>query len=355
MAIDKPSFKIADCPDNKTVHGWMDSVLNLSEKFNGLIPETTGDPFIKFKINNFDIPQILNAVSATTEKYGWHGFLSHFKDTTNITKQRTKYYGGFSITHNPDIAYPVDEHASALGEPKANLGTFFKSGLGIKIWMKMEEMKITHTFYKICFEEGMQGVKTFLLHHGLISIDDSFEWADKLNSHVSSSRKGLKNGYFDTYSFRNLSTGAQTGMLGNFLTNRMQRSLCRSRAAFIDGTAWSTISKELMWHYDEPIYLNLRINIPLQTSNNYVCEIKGDSNEYHFDVGYAYCWDTTVVHRVYAKLPEDSKRIHLVLGTIPWFDFDHDSQTYYANEFYGEMHPFDMVANGHIISDISVT
>ena len=42
----------------------------------------------------------------------------------------------------------------------------------------------------------------------------------------------------------------------------------------------------------------------------------------------------------------------MVLG---WFDFDQDSQTYYANEFYGEMHPFDMLAKGHVISDVTVT
>jgi hypothetical protein len=43
-----------------------------------------------------------------------------------------------------------------------------------------------------------------------------------------------------------------------------------------------------------------------------------------------------------------------VLGTIPWFDYDEDSRTYYANEFYGEMHPYDMLANGHVVEGIEI-
>ncbi len=350
MAIDKPSFKIADCPEDRSVHGWIDSTLDLGTKFAGLKPETVPSPFIKYKIENFDVNRILESIHQADEQYGWHGFLSHFEDTVNIKTQRTKYYGGFSITHNPDIAYPVDVHASALGEPKANLGNFFKTGLGTRLWLRMEEEKITPTFYKICFEKGLKGVKDFLLEHNLITGDEAFNW----DQQFTSTKKGLKNGYFDTYSFREITPAAQIGYLGNFFATRMQRRLCRSRTAYINGEAWNPLAKDYMWHYDEPVYLNLRINIPLQTSSNYVCEIRGVEGQHHFDVGYAYSWDTTKVHRVFAKQYEKSKRIHLVLGTIPWFDFDPDSQTYYANEYYGEMHPFDMLANGHVISNINI-
>ena len=38
MAIDKPSFKISDIPEDRSVHGYIDSTLNLAEKFKGLKP-----------------------------------------------------------------------------------------------------------------------------------------------------------------------------------------------------------------------------------------------------------------------------------------------------------------------------
>lgn len=350
MAIDKPSFRIADIPEDRSVHGYIDSTLNLAEKFKGLKPETVPNPFVKFKIKDLDLGQVLASVKATNERIGWHGFLSHFKDTTDIKKQRTSYYGGFSITHNPDIAYPVDQHASALGEPKANLGNFFQGPLGSKIWLAMEDAKITPEFYRLCFESGLAGVKQFLLQHKIITGEENLNW----DTEFTSIKKNQKNSYFDTYSFRDLTDGAKSGALGDFFANRMQRRLCRSRTAYINGQSWMPGVKDRMWHYDEPIYLNLRINIPLQTSNNYVCEIRDIPGHHHFEVGHAYCWDTTVVHRVFAQRPENSQRIHLVLGTIPWFDYDSDSETYFANEFYGEMHPFDMVAGGHVISDIEI-
>ncbi len=346
----KPSFKIADCPSSKTVHGWIDKTLNLEEKFKGLKPETIPSPFIKYQIDDFDPSQILESIETTDQKYGWHGFLSHFEDTRDTEIQRTKYYGGFSITHNPDISYLVDQHASALGEPKSNLANFFQTKLGRDVWLRLEEEKLTPKFYRICFEQGMPGVKNFLIDNNIIGSEETYNW----DQEFVVVEKTLKNGYFDTYSFRNLTTGAGEGALGKFLTTRLKRRLCRSRTAYINAKAYNPLAKDYMWHYDEPVYLNLRVNIPIQTTDNYVCEIKGIEGQHHFDVGYAYSWDTTVVHRVYAKRFEQSKRIHLVLGTIPWFDFDPDSQTYYANEFYGEMHPFDMLANGHVISNVKI-
>jgi hypothetical protein len=350
MATNKPSFKIADCPEDISVHWWIEKTLNLSEVFKGLTPSIKPDPFIKFKIKGFDIPEILGAVKEADEQYGWHGFLSHFEDTKDIKKDRAKYYGGFSITHNPDLPYPVNEHASALGEPKINLGTLFKSEFGKQLWLKMEEEKITPKFYQICFDKGLNGVRDWLLEKKIISGSENFDW----NQKFIPTKKTIKNSYFDTYNFRYLTQGAQVGALGDFFHNRMQRQMCRSRTAYINGAAWNPNAKDFMWHYDEPIYLNLRINIPLQTTPNYVCEIRDVPGQHHFEVGYAYCWDTTIVHRVYAKRPEPTKRIHLVLGSIPWFDFDEESQTFHANEFFGEMHPFDMVAGGHVVSDIEV-
>jgi hypothetical protein len=137
------------------------------------------------------------------------------------------------------------------------------------------------------------------------------------------------------------------------LREKFLRSLVRSRVAIIDAKNWFPKMKDYMWHYDEPVYLNLRINIPLLTTPNYVCEIK-DQGIYQLEPGYGYSWDTTIVHRVYAKAPENSTRTNLVIGSSPWFDYDHESDSYISNEFYGEMHPFDMLVNGHILKGIKI-
>jgi hypothetical protein len=108
---------------------------------------------------------------------------------------------------------------------------------------------------------------------------------------------------------------------------------------------------DYMWHYDEPVTINLRINIPLQTTDSYVAEIK-NKGIHKFNVGNGYSWNTEIVHRVYATKKESISRIHLVIGTIPWFTYDAESNSYLTNEYFGELHPFDMLATGKIINGV---
>jgi hypothetical protein len=37
-----------------------------------------------------------------------------------------------------------------------------------------------------------------------------------------------------------------------------------------------------------------------------------------------------------------------VLGFCPWFDYNAEEDSWTSNEFYGEMHPIDMLVGGHI-------
>ena len=340
-------IRVEDVIDVRTTHGLIDSII--PEKFKKMVPENTPDPYFKFQIEGFDHNKVLKSVNQSMVIYGWHGFLPHHIDTKGQDSDRSRYYGGFSISYNPTIAYPVPEHASAMGEPKVNLNNFFRSDEGRKVWLDLELKKLTPKFYEICFEQGLEAVKEFLLQEKIIDDPDKYDWVGD----VTPTKRIQKNGYFDTYGFRKLTNGARHGELGKFLQEKFLRSIIRSRVAVIDARQWFPKMKDYMWHYDEPLYLNLRINVPLSATPNYVCEVK-DRGTYKLDPGYGYSWDTTAVHRVYAKAPENSTRTNLVIGSSPWFDYDEEQDAYVSNEFYGEMHPFDMLVNGHIIKGIKV-
>jgi len=339
--------RIEDVIDARCIHGVIDSLI--PESFKKMVPENKPSPYFKFTIKDFNPDKILNSVNESMKTHGWHGFLPHHIDSTGSNTDRSKYYGGFSISYNPTIAYPVPEHASAMGEPKVNLNNFFRSDEGRKVWLDLELRKLTPKFYEICFEQGLEAVKEFLLKENIITDTGHYDWLGD----TTPTKRIQKNGYFDTYGFRKLTQAANSGALGDFLRNQFVRPLVRSRVAIIDARNWFPKMKDYMWHYDEPLYLNLRINIPLSTTPNYVCEVK-DCGTYSLDPGYGYCWDTTIVHRVYAKAPENSTRTNLVIGSSPWFDYDAEQDAYVSNEFYGEMHPFDMLANGHIVKDIKI-
>lgn len=341
----KITVRIADVPDTMAIHGYLQGLI--PDSIRKMKPINIPRPFFKFKIDGVDHLQVLEAAKDSVSKYGFHGFLPHHINTKGLDSERSSYYGGFSISHNPTIAYPVPPHASAMGEPKVNLNDFFRTDEGRKVWLALEERKLTPTFYVICFEQGLDAVKNFLLEEKIITDPSLHNWEGEFEP----TKRINKNGYFDTYGFRNLTEGAKNGALGDLLMNKFKRSFVRSRVAVINGKNWTPKMQDFMWHYDEPLHLNLRINIPLQTTKNYVCEVK-DQGVYHLDPGYAYCWNTTVVHRVYARGPENSERWNLVIGSSPWFDYDPEEDAYVSNEFYGEMHPFDMLVNGHIITGV---
>jgi hypothetical protein len=345
--MQKQRIELKDVPEGATVHGHIWRTLNMAQ-YQTMPKQHDPETFFEYKIPGLDTDAVLKAVKEADQIHGWYGFLSHFSDAVANQENRSPYYGGFSITSNPTIAYPVPEHASALGEPKTNLHDFFDDDFGREIWFKLEDKKLTPEFYKICFESGLIAAKDFLLEHGVINGTEIYNWDKPFNP----TKRIQKNGYFDTYSFRNLTPGANHGALGEFLRDQMSIRMCRSRTAYINGMNYHPKIAEYMWHYDEPVTINLRINIPLQTTDSYVAEIK-DKGIHKFKVGYGYSWNTEVIHRVYATQQEPTSRIHLVLGTIPWFDYDAESNSYITNEYFGELHPFDMLATGKVIKGVS--
>lgn len=113
----------------------------------------------------------------------------------------------------------------------------------------------------------------------------------------------------------------------------------RSRISLIDNNI--KCNSNNMWHTDESIYENLRINIPILTNNNNILELR--YNNCILKEGYLYSWNTELEHRVYNKKVMNFKRYNLVLGINPWFNFDEYNKCWISNEFYGKVQPLDLL------------
>jgi hypothetical protein len=159
--------------------------------------------------------------------------------------------------------------------------------------------------------------------------------------------KSIRNTYYDTYAFRKYSPCVEETGLKDFLDS-FKRSSLRGRIGVINSKYFQQEHKKLFgWHKDETIFENLRINIPVKTDNTFMFQIFKKSPE-HLHYGNVYSWDTNIAHRVYPTQQEDTNRVHLVLGFSPWFDYIEEEDCWISNEFYGKMHPHDMLTAGHV-------
>ena len=173
-----------------------------------------------------------------------------------------------------------------------------------------------------------------------------FEYGAKVN-HAQ-----LKHSYYDAYGFTQPTPASQHGALGQFL-NRCKSTRVRSRLSCIHGDQYKYRDKFSGWHRDEPVYENLRLNIPIQTSQHFLFQLR-DQPGYHLEPGYAYTWDTHKEHRAYNTCRNTDVRIHLILGFSTWWDYDSTSDSWQQNQFYGTKHPFDMLVDGDVFEGLTL-
>jgi len=167
----------------------------------------------------------------------------------------------------------------------------------------------------------------------------------------------IKNTYLDSYACSSRTPIADRAGLKEFLQS-FRHPLVRSRISKLYGNRPESQSHEFGWHSDEPIFLNLRVNVPLVTTADFVLQVqkKADSGaveELALREGFAYVYNTGLKHRVVCERGTDVDRVNLIVGVTPWFRFDADQKFWEANEFYGKVHPFEMFENGLISSLIS--
>ena len=280
-------FYVDDSPDETNVCNYIIRNTDWKKKMRLVKPRHEYPKLLCFDIENFNSTELTADIYDAMKIYGKHGW---------ITKDGSlKRYGGFSLVYNPYHIEKLDPHASTLGTKK-NLGNEYFFGN--------------------------------IEHHTVI-----------------------KNSYYDSYSFNTPTPASQHKSLGVFMS-RSKRTRIRSRLAVIDARYDFDPNKSTMgWHKDEPVFENIRINIPIKTSQNYLFEIENHA-PVHLKLGMAYTWDTHTPHRVFHSVREESERIHLVLGFSPWWDYIPEERAWVQNEFYGEKHPFDMLVDGDVFSGL---
>jgi hypothetical protein len=239
---------------------------------------------------NYPVGALQQAAEQALTQYGSYGWLS------SQGRSRSSYQS-LSLTHNPNICDPaVTEFNSTLGSSFIGNQSFFYGN--VRTWLKL--------------------------------------------------RGRMKNSYYDSYAFNQPNTVARE-QFGEFF-GHFKRTLIRSRMSVIRAHALDSANPDYLLHRDEPVYENIRINIPLTQSPKHYLQYRGQ--DINLKLGQAYTWDTNQPHRVHGI--DGTDRINLVLGFSPWFDYDAEQQAWASNEYYGECHPIEMVQQGWVSNIVGV-
>ena len=144
--------------------------------------------------------------------------------------------------------------------------------------------------------------------------------------------KQIVNTYYDSFGFRKIDNLIYKEL--GLLLDRFRFPIIRSRVAYIFGHGKTPTDKG--WHLDEPTNEVLRLNIPLQTSDEYAIEV--ENKTYILEVGKVYLWNTRLPHRptIVKKVESLQPRINIVLGISPWLNYDKENDSFSKNEYFGK-------------------
>jgi hypothetical protein len=281
MPIKKIVIRTADVPGFLSVFSYIKYRTDIQQRFRRLPQPPNQVHHVRL---NYPVSVLAESAQHALEKYGMYGWLSR------QGRSRSSYQS-LSLTHNPSINDPaVNELNSTLGSSFINNRSFFYGNIGT--WLSL--------------------------------------------------RGQLKNSYYDSYAFNQPNIVTQK-FFGDF-QKHFRRTMIRSRLSVIRAGAQDSANPDYLLHRDEPVYENVRINIPLTASPNHYLQYNGE--DINLELGQAYTWDTNQPHRVHGV--DHTDRINLVLGFSPWFDYDPEQQAWISNEYYGECHPIEMVQQGWV-------
>jgi hypothetical protein len=362
-----------EVPINRPCHVWIENNYKLIDKMNTLKPKHDGKQLIRMSMD-FDVDKLLEGVNTVTDKYKWWGWINKNEKTTRTEHDKIRrpnegidylnrgsYYGGWSIKSNPIYAgsQGLQAESAGMGEMPSPISWFIFSNLGEDIYKQLEESQHLLPLTRIAVEQGYAEVIKALVRYNLITPEQAHSIELPKEEKLSQYHKE-KDAYFDTWSFTDWTNAAiESGI--KTITESANCQVLRSRVAWqrgefrdyrIDDKNYESGNDRWTWHSDEPIVHNTRVVIPIQTTKAYAMEIAKNGPRV-LDKGYAYTWDTNIVHRqLQVDNTDTSDRIYVILGFNPWFNWLPEEQAWESNDFYGKMHPLDMMIEGLILPNV---
>ena len=260
----------------------------------------------------------------------------HLCDTFGRPKPKRRYEAGMKV---PGLSF---DHENVARE----MGAFF-ARYGISPWRSLQSgqsnLMGASLYYNpdapedewICGSFGHPRYQEFGDYYKAVSQDDA---------------NLVKGDYLDSYSFRRRHFGIQAVCPElNALLDRFKTPIVRATARLVHLPGWAGTSMG-GFHFDESPDCIMRVNLAVVNNGDF-----GLQYQHNGDIEMPRSGDHSVVcadhaHRVYVPHPTIHSRLHLVIGVVPWYDYDPVADAWKPNQYHGQIHPFDMVKEGLIFA-----
>lgn len=153
----------------------------------------------------------------------------------------------------------------------------------------------------------------------------------------------VKDDYLDSYGFRSLLPEVANKPNLKMLFDKFKLPVVRSTARTINGSlCYPTPSNDGGMHVDDSPFEVLRINISLSNNGDFGLQYLG-TDPIYTEAGDNLVVNTDVQHRAFIKQPNNFIRTNLIIGVAPWMNYDKEKDEWSLNEYFGRLHPYDIV------------
>lgn len=174
----------------------------------------------------------------------------------------------------------------------------------------------------------------------------TYDYYKAVNADVTNQ---VKHDYLDGLGFRKVLPQVKAYKNLYSLLNSFKLPLVRCTSRTINGSlTYPTIRGDGGLHTDDSPFEILRVNVSITNNGDYGLQY-GDMEPIFTKPGDNLVVNTDVKHRSFIKQHNDFLRTNLVIGMTPWLNYDHSTDTWSTNEFFGKVHPYDIVKQGLLI------
>ncbi len=346
----KHKFYVKDCPEDDVVHTWIRKQTDLQYYMDNMKPVNTDKKFLSFTQPNIDLLKVQQSCESAFEKFGFFGFLNIY----GSEMFRDETYGGLSLVYNPNYKFQknIELNAQTLGYPRNNMDLDFVIE-NLDIWKSIMVAELDKHFWRRCTKYGKHNAFKYAHEHKAITDEQLKMLLEKYKDEKNLKEHIIKNTYQDSWSFNHLTDVINHEYISE-VTKLFKRSFIRSRLAKLQQLDNDEVRKnvnEYMWHRDDSIFVEARINLSVTSPENaFGMELEGD-DRYYLQPGKWYSWDTGITHRPFADKTKLT-RTNLVYAVSPWFDYIKEEDAWVSNEFFGKKHPIDMFIEGDIVEGL---